>query len=66
MKSRIAALLAALALTTPGLAAADAVQPTAAVPTKVAETKAALRDLWLGHVFWVRNVVDARLAGDAT
>jgi hypothetical protein len=66
MKFRIAALLAALAMTAPGLAAADAVQPTAAVPTKVAETKAALRDLWLGHVFWVRNVVDARLAGDAT
>ena len=24
----------------------------------------ALRDLWIGHVFWVRNVVTARLAGD--
>ena len=28
-------------------------------------TKAALRDLWIGHVFWVRNVVVAGLAGDA-
>ena len=31
---------------------------------KVAETKAALRDLWLGHVFWVRNVVLETLAGN--
>lgn len=65
MKFRIAALLAALALTTSGLAAADSAQPAATVPTKVADTKAALRDLWIGHVFWVRNVVEARLAGEA-
>lgn len=31
---------------------------------KVAETTAALRDLWLGHVFWVRNVVVETLAGN--
>lgn len=31
---------------------------------KVAETSAALRDLWVGHVFWVRNVVVANLAGN--
>lgn len=29
---------------------------------KVAETGAALRDLWVGHVFWVRNVVIEALA----
>lgn len=29
-----------------------------------AETDAALRDLWTGHVFWVRNVVTATLAND--
>jgi hypothetical protein len=34
--------------------------------TKVNATKAALRDLWIGHVFWVRNVVVAGLAGDVT
>jgi NAD(P)-dependent dehydrogenase (short-subunit alcohol dehydrogenase family) len=34
--------------------------------TKVNATKAALRDLWIGHVFWVRNVVVAGLASDAT
>lgn len=32
--------------------------------TKVDATKAALRDLWMGHVFWVRNVVVAGFAGD--
>jgi len=29
---------------------------------KVTATRAALRDLWLGHVFWVRNVVVGTLA----
>jgi hypothetical protein len=32
---------------------------------KVNTTKAVLRDLWVGHVFWVRNVVVAELADDA-
>jgi hypothetical protein len=41
------------------LAAASADQ------SKVDATKAALRDLWIGHVFWVRNVVVAGLAEDA-
>jgi hypothetical protein len=34
--------------------------------TKLNATKAVLRDLWIGHIFWVRNVVVAELAGDAT
>lgn len=63
MNSRLAALVAAFALIAPGFAAADAT--TAPVSAKVADTKAALRDLWLGHAFWVRDVVDARLANDA-
>jgi hypothetical protein len=33
-------------------------------PAKVNETGAALRDLWVGHVFWVRNVVVGTLAGN--
>ena len=37
----------------------------AAVPTKQAATQAAMRDLWIGHIFWVRNVVAARLANNA-
>lgn len=31
---------------------------------KVAETSAVMRDLWLGHVFWVRNVVVDTFAGN--
>ena len=31
--------------------------PNAAVPAKVAATQAAERDLWVGHIFWVREVV---------
>jgi hypothetical protein len=26
-------------------------------PIRLAETKAAMRDLWTGHIFWIRNVV---------
>jgi hypothetical protein len=33
-------------------------------PAKVNETEAALRDLWVGHVFWVRNVVVSTFAGN--
>jgi hypothetical protein len=42
---------------------AQAVQPPV-IATKLADTRAGLRDLWIGHVFWVRNVVDARFEGD--
>ena len=35
------------------------------VSGKVAETKAALRDLWVGHIFWVRGVVFATVAKNA-
>lgn len=72
MNTRIALVLAALAVTSPSFAAAPhahaapaANAATATPGSKLADTKAALRDLWLGHVFWVRNVVEARLAGDA-
>ena len=34
------------------------------VAVKLADTRAALRDLWIGHVFWVRNVVDATFDGN--
>jgi hypothetical protein len=33
-----------------------------AAPAKVNESGAALRDLWVGHVFWVRNVVVSTFA----
>lgn len=55
-------------LSTPAMAENAAPHTHAATATasisKVDATKAALRDLWIGHVFWVRNVVDARLDGD--
>ncbi|CAG4882392.1 conserved exported protein of unknown function [Georgfuchsia toluolica] len=38
----------------------------AASAAKVAETGAALRDLWVGHIFWVRNVIADTLAGNKT
>ena len=31
---------------------------------KVGETSAAMRDLWVGHIFWVRNVVVDTFAGN--
>lgn len=66
MNRRTLALLAALAWISPGFASSDhAATATTAVQPKVAATQAVMRDLWIGHVFWVRNVVDARLAGDA-
>ena len=68
MLFRSVLLTAALALTLPALAPAATTKPATAaatMPTKIAETRAALRDLWIGHVFWVRNVVDARFDGDA-
>jgi hypothetical protein len=67
MKRQIALLLStALAMALPGLASADAEHATVATAAvTVADTQAALRDLWLGHVFWVRNVVDARFEGNA-
>ena len=62
-----ASILAAfLAPAAPALAhhAEHVVVAQAPAAAKVAETSAALRDLWVGHVFWVRNVVVATFAGD--
>jgi hypothetical protein len=36
-----------------------------ALSSKADQTDAALRDLWIGHVFWVRNVVAETLAGNS-
>lgn len=65
MKSRFPALLAALALSLPAIVDANTTPQPAAVPAKIVQTKEALRDLWIGHAFWVRNVVTAQLAGDS-
>lgn len=64
----LAAAVAAALLTptAPALAQHSEHVVVAQVPAaaKVTETGAALRDLWLGHVFWVRSVVVATLAGN--
>ena len=66
-----AAMLCAAALSVLTLAAqaqhTHATTPPAAAAKagiSASETDAALRDLWVGHVFWVRNVVVATLAND--
>lgn len=65
MKSQVPLILAAaLALASPGLAFAQSAQAGDTATATLADTKAALRDLWFGHIFWVRNVVDARFEGD--
>lgn len=50
-----------------GLVAAPAHADVAALPmtVEVVATDAALRDLWTGHAFWVRNVVFATAGRDA-
>lgn len=37
---------------------------TDCVMTKQSATQAALRDLWIGHIFWVRNVALETIAGN--
>jgi hypothetical protein len=58
-------LAAACLLAGPAQAHDAHASAAAAAPVSAAETRNALRDLWLGHVFWVRNVVRETLAGDA-
>ena len=51
--------VASLVLVLVGLVGCD-YEPLAvgdANPARVAEIKQAFRDLWLGHIFWVRHVV---------
>jgi len=61
-----AILAAFLAPAAPALAqhGEHAVVAAAAPSAKVTETSAALRDLWVGHIFWVRNVTVETFAGD--
>ena len=63
----MAASIAAAFLYTAVPVHAQHVQHVVAQPpaqAKVAEASAAQRDLWVGHIFWVRNVVTDTLAGD--
>jgi len=51
--------IVAIALAVVGLAGCthDTRAVAEADPVHVADTKAAMRDLWTGHIFWIRNVV---------
>lgn len=46
-------------------AASAAVAPAASINATQAATRAALRDLWVEHVFWIRVYVTASRSGDA-
>lgn len=62
----LATALLAAAVALPAHAGSDHVAPAAApAKAKAADTQAALRDLWVGHVFWVRNVAVETIAGNA-
>ncbi len=67
MKPQLPLILAAtLTVAFPEFASAhDRADTDATTTATLTDTKAALRDLWVGHIFWVRNVVDARFEGNA-
>lgn len=44
--------------------ASEAATPVKTVTVKQADTQAALRDLWIGHIYWVRNVALETIAGN--
>ena len=59
---KIAVMIAAAFLL---LAPVQSFANEATSPQKVEQLHSALRDLWLGHIFWVRNVVLETKYGDA-
>ena len=56
----------ALVLASAACASTSQPVPTVTVPIKVAETKAVLRDLWLGHILGIRNVAVATMDKNTT
>lgn len=65
MRAQFIPFAFALAALTSGVAVAAPAHSNGANMHGQVVLNAALRDLWLGHVFWVRNVVTANLSGDA-
>jgi hypothetical protein len=57
MKSVGTVIVAASLLSLSGVTAAADAPASGTVKAKAAATQAALRDLWVGHIFWVREVV---------
>lgn len=74
MRALTSATLAAVLLAFTAAAPADTSTPHATAPetqatsstNKLAATQAALRDLWVGHIFWVREVVQDMVHKDAS
>ena len=56
LRTVLAASLLSSIFSVAGLATASEA-PSGAIPAKVAAAQAAERDLWVGHIFWVREVV---------
>ena len=63
-RSVLAASILAAFLIPASPAWAQHAQHAVVAQAKIAETSAAQRDLWVGHIFWVRNVVTDTLAGN--
>jgi hypothetical protein len=61
----VVALATGLALALPANAHQHATATATATNPSEVETAAALRDLWVEHVFWARNYVLASAAGDS-
>ena len=61
---RLSPIPLALALATSAVLSLPARAELSPQP-KTAATQAVLRDLWVGHVFWVRNVAVATMSNDA-
>ncbi len=68
MKTKLITLLSltlgAILLIAPAPSFAKAAMGGAPIPQKVEQLKLGLRDLWAGHIFWVRNVVLETKYGD--
>ncbi|HTG02325.1 MAG TPA: hypothetical protein VK654_17215 [Nitrospirota bacterium] len=58
-------LTAALVLMMMSPALSIASEKEMKIPVKAVELRMTLRDLWIGHIFWVRSVVFATESGDA-
>lgn len=61
----LSALMAGFNIALPASAAAEHHVQTALPPSKLVQTDMTLRDLWLEHAFWMRNVTLETLAGNA-
>lgn len=64
--AQLLALAGSILISAPTLAHDHSGPVTDSIPAsvKTVATREALRDLWIGHVFWVRNVVTETLAGN--